>query len=107
DQLHIQHRSDVVARLDLEGSGFVPEGPRPDGGTDGTTTVTLPDPAGNDVLDVGGNHAVSAYRDSVAAQLPDPASPLAPHARGPGLGAFLTEDPGSVQHFTSDLHRRR
>lgn len=113
NQLNLQHGSDIVPKIDA-GGGFynpaLPVLPAPDVSPDPAqhTTVTLPDP---DVpwgpLNIGGNHGGGNYQTSVETQLSDPSSALSQYSNSPSLQPFLTDDPGAVQHFTSDVHRRQ
>jgi len=101
-QLHIQHRADLVPRIDAGGL-FSPGGPARSGSI---TTITLDSP-GAHLLDIGTNHSGAEYQDSVQAQLQDPSSPLSRYSADPGLQRFLTGDPDAVQHFLAGIHRGR
>ena len=113
NQLNLQHSSDIVPKIDAGGSYYnpaVPVLPVPDlsPGSPQHTTVTLPDP---DVpwgpLNIMGNHGGGNYQTSVETQLADPNSALSQYGDSGALDPFLTDDPGSVQHFTSDVHRQQ
>lgn len=101
-QLHIQHRADLVPRIDAGGL-FSPGGPARSGSI---TTITLDSP-GAHLLDIGTNHSGAEYQDSVQDQLQDPSSPLSRYSADPGLQPFLTGDPDAVQHFLAGIHRGR
>jgi hypothetical protein len=123
NQLNIQHGSDLVPRIDAEGSYMGPIVPGPKGipiplpvpnpsellanqniGSGNTTTVTLDSP-GSSIFDVGTNHSGDQYQESVESQLQDPNSSLSQYSQDPSLAPFLTGDRGNVQHYTSDVHR--
>lgn len=99
-QLHIQHRADLVPRIDAGGL-FSPGGPARSGSI---TTITLDRP-GAHLLDIGTNHSGAEYQDSVQQQLQDPTSQLSRYSAGPGLQPFLTGDPDAVRHFLAGIHR--
>lgn len=100
NQLNIQHRWDVVPRIDFEGLALGPGG----GGPEHATTITLDSP-GEHPLDVGTNHSSAEYQQSVQTQLQDPNSALSQYSQDPSLQPFLQANPDSVQHFTSGVHR--
>ncbi|MGO1283707.1 MAG: hypothetical protein ACTHUU_01195, partial [Brachybacterium sp.] len=100
NQLNIQHRWDVVPRIDFEGLALGPGG----GGPEHATTITLDSP-GEHPLDVGTNHSSAEYQQSVQTQLQDPNSALSQYSQDPSLQPFLQGDPDSVQHYTSGVHR--
>ena len=123
NQLNIQHGSDLVPRIDAEGSYMGPIVPGPKGipiplpvpnpsellanqniGSGSTTTVTLDSP-GSNIFDVGTNHSGGEYQNSVQTQLQDPNSALSRYSQDPSLAPFLTGDPGNVQHYRSGVHR--
>ncbi|MFZ1410940.1 MAG: hypothetical protein WAS07_05760 [Micropruina sp.] len=76
--LELQHATDVVPRLDLGDSRYVPSGNPfvpvlpglPSGSTQPHTTVTLPNPSG--IFDIPGNHAGDGYSRSLG-ESTDPA----------------------------------
>ena len=94
EQLNIQHRGDVVPRVDV-GGAF--------GGPGNGTVVTLDNPGFP--LDLGANHSSAQYQNSVAEALQDPSSQLSQYSQDPSLQPFLTSDPDSVQHYSSGVHR--
>lgn len=118
EQLNIQHASDIVPVIDMDGAYAVPVGPNgipvpgpnlqeilqnQNIGAGNTVTATLPSPGGP--FDVMGNHSQDNYQTSVATQLQDPDSQLSQYSQDPSLDPFLTDDPTLVQQFISGVHR--
>ena len=98
NQLNIQHRLDVVPRIDLGGHGLGPGG----GGGDHATTITLQSPS---LLNPVTNHSSAEYQESVQTQLQDPGSALSQYSQDLSFAPFFEGDAGSVQHYVSGVHR--
>ncbi|MFD7024228.1 hypothetical protein [Promicromonospora sukumoe] len=100
--LEMQHRSDVVPRLDLGDARFNPISPIPvlPGGHNESanhTTVTMDNPGS--WYDAGGNHSHEAYSESIKGSS-DPG--LAAYEQQLRESGFLTNDPSSVTG--QDIH---